>query len=105
MRLFDKALQPFRKPMIATCLPALPVHSLLHHSPVAVIGHNEAMQIEVEPILHRGAIDLGDQPAGSGKSGAVKSDPLANDDQLVRGLPGVPAAASAKMDPQFGRER
>ena len=105
MRLFDKALQPFRQPMIAACLPALPVHSLLHHDPVAVIGHDEAVQVQVEPILHRGAIDLGDQPAGSGQSGTVKADPLANCDQLVRGLPGVLAAASANMDPQLVRER
>ena len=105
MRLFDKALQPFRQPMIAACLPALPVHSLLHHDPVALIGYDEAVQVQVEPILHRGTIDLGDQPAGSGQSGAVKADPLANCDQLLRGLPGVLAAASANVDPQLVRER
>src|SRR3954449_3088262 len=98
MWLFDKTLQPFRQPMIATGLPALPVHSLLHHGPMAVIGHDEAVQVQVEPILHRGAIDLRNQPAGSGLSGAVKADSLANCDQLVRGLPGVLAAASADVD-------
>ena len=89
--------------MVAACLPALPVHSLLHHDPAALIGYDEAVQVQVEPILHRGTIDLGNQPAGSGQSGAVKADPLANCDQLLRGLPGVLAAASANMDSQLVR--
>jgi hypothetical protein len=105
MRLFDKARQPFREPMVAARLPALPVHSLLHHGPMAVIGHDEAVQVQAEPILHRGAIDCGDQAAGPGQSIAVKSDPLANCDQLVRGLPRVLAAASANVDTQLVRER
>src|SRR5689334_9396536 len=105
MRLFDKALQPFRQPMIAARLPALPVHSLLHHDPASFIGYDEAVQVQVEPILHRGAIDLGNQAAGSGQSGAVKADPLANCDQLLWGLPGVLAAASANMDSQLVRQR
>ncbi len=63
------------------------------------------MQIELEPVLHGGAVDLGDQPAGLGQRGAVEADPFADGDQLVRRLPGVPAAPAANMDAELARER
>ena len=50
--------------MIAACLPALAVHALLHHRPVAVVGDDKAMQVEIEAVLHGGAVDLGDETAG-----------------------------------------
>jgi hypothetical protein len=37
MRLFDKTLQAFRQPMVPARLPALAVHSLLHHDPSAIM--------------------------------------------------------------------
>ena len=57
------------------------------------------MQVQVEAILHGRAIDLGDQPAGPGQCGAVEADPLANRDQLLRGLPRMLAAAAATWMP------
>ena len=66
MRRIDKALQSFREPVIAPCLFIGTVHALLNDDPFGVIRHDEAVQIEVEPILHGGAIDLGNEPARLG---------------------------------------
>jgi hypothetical protein len=44
VRLFDETLEAFRQPMIPASLPALAVHPLLNHDPLAVIGHDEAVQ-------------------------------------------------------------
>jgi hypothetical protein len=69
---------------------------------VAVIGDDEAVQIEVEAILHRGAVDLGDKPACLGEPGTVEPDPVADRDQFMRRLARVVAASAADMDAQFG---
>ena len=69
-----KLCQPFRQPMIATRLLALPVHALLHHRPVAVIGDDETVQIEIETVLHGGAVDLGHEPARLRELAAVEAD-------------------------------
>ena len=63
VRIVDEARQSFRQPMIAARLPALAVHALLDHDPVAVVGDDEAVQVEIEAVLHGGAVDLGDEPA------------------------------------------
>ena len=84
--------------MIAPRLPAIAVHALLHHDPVSVIGDDEAMQIKVEAVLHRGAVDLGHQPARPGERRPSKPDALADGDKLVRGLPRVLAAAATDME-------
>ena len=44
----------------------------MHHRPFAVVGHEEPVQIKVEAaILDGGAVDLGDQSAGTCQFGAV----------------------------------
>ena len=101
----DEARQTFGQPVIPARLPALAVHSLLHHHPMTVVGNDEAVQVKVEAVLHRRAIDLGDQPTGVGKCTAIEPDPFANRDQLVRGLPRMPAAAAADVDAKLARER
>ena len=63
------------------------------------------MQIEVEAVLHRGAVDLGDQPAGPRQRGAVEAHAFADAAEFVRRLPRMPAAAAADMDAEFARER
>jgi hypothetical protein len=60
--LFDKTLQAFGKPVIPASLLAVAIHSLLDDNPLATVGHNEPVQIEIKAILHGGAIDLGDEP-------------------------------------------
>ena len=87
--------------MVAARLPALAVHALLHDDPVAVVGDDEAVQVEVEAVLHRGAVDLGDEPAGLRERRAVEADALADRDQLVRRLPRMPAAAAADVDAEL----
>jgi hypothetical protein len=63
MRRIDEAGDPLGQPVIAPRLAAIVVHPLLHHHPFAVVGDDEAMEIEIEAVLHGGAVDLGDQPA------------------------------------------
>jgi len=87
MRLVDKALQPFRKPVIAAGLLELAVHPLLYNDPVAVVGDDEPVQIELEAVLHSGTIDLGYQAAGGGERGPIKAYPVPDIDQLLRRLP------------------
>ena len=91
--------------MIAARLPALAVHALLDDDPVAVVGDDEAVQVEIEAVLHGGAVDLGDQPARLRQRRAVEADPLADRDQLVRRLPRMPAAPAADMDAELARQR
>ena len=89
--------------MIAPRLPALAVHALLHDDPVAVVGDDEAVQVEVEAVLHRRAVDLGDQPARLRQRRAVEADALADRDQLVRRLARMLAAPAADMDAELAR--
>jgi hypothetical protein len=101
MRRVNKATKAFRDPMVAARLPAVAVHRLLHDGPVTVIGHDKAVQVEVEPVLHRGTVDLGDQPARRGECGAIKADPRADIAELMRGPPRVSPAAAAHMNAKF----
>ena len=89
VRLVNKALQPFGQPMIAASLPALAVHALLNDHPLAGIGHHEPVQIEIEAVLHGGAVHLGNEPARRGERGSIEPDAISDRDQLVRGLAGV----------------
>src|ERR1700733_3123512 len=92
-------------PVVAPRLLLVAVHTLLHHRPLAVVGHEEAVEIEIEAVLHGGAVDLGDQPARAGESGAVETDTFAECLQFVRRLAGVLASAAADVDAEFVRER
>src|SRR5208282_3044370 len=105
MRRFDEALQIFGKPMIAACLPALAVHALLNDHPASIVGDDETMEVEIKPVLHRGAVDLGDEPARFGQSGTIKADAIADNDEFLRRLPRMPTASTADMDTEFTRER
>ena len=105
VRIIDEACQPFRKPVIAARLTAAVVHALLHDGPLPVIGDDEAVQIEVEAVLHRGAVDLGDQAADAGQFAPVDADAVADRQQLGRRLTRVPAAPAADADAEFALER
>ena len=72
---------------------------------LAVVGDDEAVQVEVEAVLHGGAVDLGDQPAGLRERRAVEADALADRDQLLRRLPRMLAAAAADMDAELAAQR
>src|SRR4051794_21088757 len=105
VRLLDEARKPLRMPMIAPGLPALAVHALLHHGPLAVVGDEEAVQIKIEAVLHRGAVDLRDQPAGARQRRAVEANALAERGQLRRRPPRLVAASAADMQPKLVRKR
>ena len=58
--------------MISPGLLAPAIHALLHDCPIAVVGNDEAVQVEVETVLHRRAVDFGDEAARAGELGAVQ---------------------------------
>ena len=89
--------------MIAPGLAAFAVHALLHDDPSAVIGDDETVEVEVEAVLNRGAVDLRDQSARFCERRAVDAGPLANRHELVGRAPGVAAAAAADMDAELAR--
>jgi hypothetical protein len=82
MRFVYEALQIFGMPMVPARLLVVAVHALLHDRPLAVIGDEESVQIEIEAVLDRGAVDLGDEAARAGKLGAVEADTFAQQAQL-----------------------
>src|SRR5580704_2189167 len=57
VRLVDETLQSLGEPVVAAGLLELAVHPLLYDNPVAVVGDDEAVQIELEPVLHGGIVD------------------------------------------------
>ncbi len=96
-----------RVPVIPACLPLLTVHALLDDGPLAVIGDEETVQIEIEAVLHGSAVDLGHQTAGAGEGGSIKTDAVAQRVQFFGRAPGVLSAAAANMDAEltaYGRE-
>jgi hypothetical protein len=105
VRLFDEAPEAFRPPVISAGLPAISIHPLLNDHPFPIVGYDETMQVQVEPVLHGGTIDLRDEPAGSRQHVAVKPNPLADGDQLVRRLPRMLAAPAANVNSEIGCER
>ena len=96
-----KLVQALRQPVIAPRLAVVAVHALLHDHPFAVVGDDEAVQIEIEAVLHRGAVDLGDQPAGLRQRRAVEADALADRHQFLRRLARMLAAAAADMEAEL----
>ena len=82
--------------MVAARLLARSVHALLHHNPAAIVGDDEAVQVEVEAVLNSGAVDFGDEPTGAGERIAIEADPL-DGDQLCRGGAAVPPATAADV--------
>ncbi|MCW0459548.1 hypothetical protein NB717_000616 [Xanthomonas sacchari] len=105
MRCIDEAAQAFRQPVVAACLLAPTVHALLHHHPAPVVADDETVQVQVEAVLHRGAVDLGHQTADPRQVRAVQPGALAHRLQLVRRGPRMPSTAAAHVDAQFAGQR
>ena len=72
---------------------------------MAVVGHDEAVQIEVETVLKGGTVDLRHQPADVGESRSVESDALTDRHQFNGRLAGMLAATAADMNAEFARQR
>jgi hypothetical protein len=82
-----------------------PFNALLHHRPLAIVGHEEAVEVEIEAVLYGGAVYLGDQAACACECGAVETDTFAEGLQLIRRLPGMLTSAAADVDTEFVGER
>src|SRR5260370_1404758 len=80
----NKSGKSFARPVKGPRLLAPAVHALLHDSPLAVVSDDEAVQVEIETILHTRAVDLRNQAARLGKSGSVDADTVADGDQFLR---------------------
>ena len=79
--LVDETIEPFGKPVIATRLFERAVHSLLNYGPMALVGDDEAMQIKLRSILHRRAVDLGDQTTRGGERRSVEPHLVSDGDR------------------------
>jgi hypothetical protein len=66
---------------------------------------DEAVQIEVEAVLHRRAVDLGDQPARGRERRPVDADALADVDELLRRLARMLAASAAHENAELALQR
>src|SRR5215213_2732796 len=100
-----EAVQSLGKPVVPTGLLAIPVHALLDDNPFAAIGDDKAVQVQIEPVLHRSAVDLRDQAAGIGQCAAVEPDSLSDRKGFSRCLPGMLAPSTADVDAKFASER
>ncbi len=105
MRRLDEGGQSFRQPVVASGGAGIVLHALLDHDPLAVVGDDEAVQVELEAVLDRGAVDLGDKAAGAGEGGTVEADAVAHRHQLIGGFPRMPAPAAADMQAELAGER
>jgi hypothetical protein len=64
VRLVNEALQVLGMPVVAPRLLLVAVHALLHYRPLAIVGHEEAVEVEIEAVLHGGGCLLW-RPGGS----------------------------------------
>src|ERR1700730_2187533 len=91
--------------MIPARLLSSPIHALLDYRPMTVVGDDEAVQVQIEAILHGGAVHLGHKPAGLRKFPAVEADPIPYRDELLRRLPRVLPAPAANVNPELLLQR
>jgi len=91
--------------VISAGLFDLPVHPLLHHYPVTIVGNDEPMQVKLETVLHSSTVDLRYQAAGCGERGPIKAYLVPDFDQLVRRFPRIPPAPAADVNPELMLQR
>jgi hypothetical protein len=72
---------------------------------MTVIGDKEPVQVKVESVLHRGAVDLGDEAAGLGERRAIDAGALADVEQFARRAPRMRPAPAADMDAELAGAR
>src|SRR5260370_31557550 len=98
MRVVDEPFQSLEEPVVAAGLPELAVHPLLYNDPMAVIGNDEPVQIELETVLHSGTVDLGYQAAGCGERRPIQAYPVPDLDQVLRRFPRILPASAADVE-------
>jgi hypothetical protein len=64
--------------MVPPRLPTGIVHALLHDHPAAIVGDDEAVQVEIKPVLDGCTVNLGDKAARLSKPCPVDPDPFSN---------------------------
>src|SRR5690242_3506747 len=92
-------------PMVPARLAPAAVHALLDDGPMAVVRHDEAMQVKLKAVLHCGAVDFRNEAARTGERLRVDADTVAECSEFRRGLARVPAAATAYVDTDLALER
>src|SRR6266851_5371532 len=101
----DKTLQAFGMPMVAARLPLVAIHALLNDRPFALVGHEETMQVKVEAVLYRGAVDFSHEAAGPRQGQPVNTDAFAGCCQFLRRAARMLAAATADMNAKLALQR
>ena len=105
MRRVDETRQPVRKPMIAPRQLVFALHALLHDSPFAVVGDDEAVEIELKAILQRRAVNFCDEPANAGERCTVEADAIGNRNQLSGRLSRMRSASATDINAELILER
>jgi hypothetical protein len=83
VRIVDEGAGPVPDPVVAARLASGAVHPLLDHHPGAVVRHHEAVDVELEPVLHGRAVDLGDEAAGPNQRRAVEAQSIGHRRELA----------------------
>src|SRR5262245_3065308 len=87
VRLRDETCDGARVPVIAPRLPLSAIHTLLYDGPPTLAGHKEPVQIELKAVLHRGAIDLGNEPAGLDQGLRIDAEAIPEHGEFFGGPP------------------
>ncbi len=91
--------------MVAARLPLVAIHALLNDRPFALVGHEETMQVKVEAVLYRGAVDFSHEAAGPRQGQPVNTDAFAGCCQFLRRAARMLAAATADMNAKLALQR
>ena len=73
----------------------------MDNGPLAFIGQNESVKINLEAVGNGVVVDARRQPAGANEFFAVESPPLRDRAQLIGRIPGMLSAAAANIDAEF----
>src|SRR2546423_1556827 len=92
-------------PVVAPCLALITVHALLYDRPFALVRHEETVQVEIEAVLHRGAVDLCHQPTRPDQRLAIEPESFAKHLEFFGRAPGMFAASTADVNAKFALQR
>jgi hypothetical protein len=90
---------------MVTASPELVAVGALRDGPLAVIGDDKSMQVEIKAVLHSGTVERGHQAACLRQCLPVKSDAFAERSQFLRRaarMLAAPKVLRPRKDPVFG---
>jgi hypothetical protein len=105
VRCIHETLKSFRQPVMAPRLATIAIHALLDYDPIAVVGDDEAVKIEIEAVLDGGAVHFCHKATRSREISPVDAHALADGSQFRGRRTTMPAAAAADVDSKLARER